>query len=557
MSEISIALLGASVPSLNNDGVNDISGFLDVVYSRLDPETIYEGAFNHDWKKSKSRWRGKCPWHESKSGTAFYLFPDSLRWQCPYCSIGGGPIQYLYQVQGGKGSPRGKAFIDIARMLGDLAGVEFPEQELSPERRQRIDRIQTRQSILETVIGFCHSLLLTESKKAIDYLINDRGFTEEHIKDLQLGIFPPVKRIVDRLLESFKIEDLEDSHILYRNKQGDGYFSPLEGYIIVPWMDEYGRPLTLYGRWHSKTPPEGRPKTTALKNPGAEEDPWLKSKRSPLMLDRALADGHKDLIVVEGVFDAALLQVKGDSRVIAWVAANPSEEQIQTLKKHKIKSVTFCLDPDGAGDKGTSRGIERLSQVGIVTYVAPVLPDGLDPDEFVDRLGLEEWKNHIDEKAHGFRFMARRIVEGCGKPTFSDSKLQKVLEEAQLFADKMTDRSFDLSVYFWPEIQRSAGLKDLAGLSGISSVTTSKKKVIRRDRHWHNWNQKQQRLESEIDELQYKLENCIDPIQGLTEERFWKDLIGFLIVERMDALKAIRIAEERIGRSCPAYLKTC
>jgi hypothetical protein len=93
--------------------MNPIDTFLQAVYSRLQPEQIYEGLFQHDWHKSKGRWRGKCPWHDSKSGTSFYMNPDSLMWRCPQCEVGGTPIQYLHQVMGGNGSPRGKALLKL------------------------------------------------------------------------------------------------------------------------------------------------------------------------------------------------------------------------------------------------------------------------------------------------------------------------------------------------------------------------------------------------------------------------------------------------------------
>lgn len=447
--------------------IDDLSGFLESVYTRLQPSQVFETTFDHKWQKTGAKWRGKCPWHESKSGTAFYLDTKTLTWRCPQCDRGGGAIQYLHQLGGGHGSPHGKAFLDIARKLGDLSGVEFPERELTLEQQELISKTENRRAMLETVISFCHRCLVDESKLAIAYLTKSRGFTLDDINALNFGVFPGAVRVAKVLADAgFAIADAVECGLLYETKSGE-VGSTLEGYIIVPWNDEHGRLLTLYGRWHSQKPPEGRPKTTALRNPGTSEDPWLRSKRSPLYLDRAIAANQQDVIVVEGVLDAALLQARGDSRVIAWVAANPSGEQIATLKKCKVESVTFCLDPDGAGDKGTRQGVKRLTEAGIKTYAAPVLPNGLDPDEFVIQHGLDGWNEHLGKKLHGFRYEAQKIIADC--QPLNDEKIQSAIEQGEEFAKCVPDAlrtAFD--TFFWQEFKTQAGL-DIAAPKSASN----------------------------------------------------------------------------------------
>jgi hypothetical protein len=219
-------------------------------------------------------------------------------------------------------------------------------------------------------------------------------------------------------------------------------------YITFLWNDANGRPLTIYGRYFRQHPPDGKPKTIA--------SPGEKTKQSPLYFDRALEAGHKEIVLVEGVLDAVLLQAKGDTRVCAYVAANCSGDQIETLRRRRITRVTLCGDPDAGGENGTNSNLLRLVEAGISVYIAPKLPDGLDPDEFLLKHGMEGWKTHIDAAEHGFRWKARRLFES--KDTSTDKGKADVLQGAIAFCKAVKNHP-DLDVFFWSAVRNSLGME--------------------------------------------------------------------------------------------------
>jgi hypothetical protein len=128
------------------------------IVPRLDPDAIFTHTAHH-WQKTPSRWRGGCPWHQSSSGTSFYVYPDTKRWRCPQCDIGGGPVQYLHRIRGGHGPARGKDFIALVKELAQRVGVTVPDIELTPDQLERFRRRETRRSILEVVLACCQRLL--------------------------------------------------------------------------------------------------------------------------------------------------------------------------------------------------------------------------------------------------------------------------------------------------------------------------------------------------------------------------------------------------------------
>jgi hypothetical protein len=105
----------------------------DFLLNEIEPRLTADIAFNwhgHDFKQEHSgKVKGGCPWHDSKSGTAFYAEQkgDSWLWRCPACDIGGGVIQYRHRLKGGNGSPQGRHFVELVEELASDTGVVMPE----------------------------------------------------------------------------------------------------------------------------------------------------------------------------------------------------------------------------------------------------------------------------------------------------------------------------------------------------------------------------------------------------------------------------------------------
>src|SRR5262249_39474497 len=183
-----------------------------------------------------------------------------------------------------------------------------------------------------------------------------------------------------------------------------------------------------------------------------------------------------------------LAQRRGDTRVISPVANKLAAEQAQTLRRCGVRRVILCLDPDGGGRAGTPSCINTLAGVGITAYVAPWLPDGLDPDAFIQREGIDVWRKHLEGADHAYRYLAGVLLtkhrRGEG---WSDLGRDAALEEAVTFAGAQPpERDDELSRHFWPEVLKSTGarLKDL--LPRVCAARRSHKDHTRDHRHEAN-----------------------------------------------------------------------
>lgn len=389
----------------------DLCEFLDAqVFPGLDAEAVYDDATHH-WQKENDRWRGRCPWHENHSGTAFYIDPNTMRWRCAGCDVGGHVLAYLHSRKVGRAcrTVRGADFVEAARDACKLAGVNFPERELTEQEQQQARRVEARRAVLESAAEVCQAELWSErGAAALAYLRDRWKFTDDELRGLGAGLYPPDARLRRELEARHDRDDVAEAAVV---------MVKLVGYIVFPWKDDRGRPLTLYGTWQSRTPPvdtetgQPKPKKMALHNPQSGGKAWLHTKLSPLYLDRALDAGLKDIIVVEGLTDAALCQVRGDARVVAVVAARFSGDQVETIRRRGVASATIALDPDKAGDANVRGNVVDLLQVDITPYVAPRLPEGVDPDDFVGAVGIEAWKRHVEGRVHGLRHVARELLK--------------------------------------------------------------------------------------------------------------------------------------------------
>lgn len=474
------------------------------VLPRLTPEMVYTDP-SHRFQIASDRWRGGSPFRESKSGTSFAVWPSTLRFYDSGMGFAGDPISYVHSLKVGRWEyPKAKDWVEALRELSRLAGVEhnFPTREPSIEQIERARKWEERRSIFSAVYITCAQHLWSSfGCDALTHLIEERGFTESELRDLGVGLYPTLEIVQAAITEQqFNISLAEKCGVLTRK---------WEGYAVFPWHNPYGEPLTLYGHWPAskadiplkknhvgwkKEHDTARrawnklseaqkvaqpwtdaqiPKKYACWNPKDESGSWLATKESPLYFDRVVKASHHEAVLVEGVTDAAIAQVRGDSRVMACVAASLSGEQVQTLKRHRVQRVNVCLDPDSAGEKGIISCIKSLLSGGIAPYVAPLLPldsrgDG-DPDRFIISHGIEAWKQHtsFDSATHGLRWIARYIVTAGrnGAQELSDAAREAIWQEAIRFTNTV-DRQWEdaLATYFWSEIKLAVGAVEIPEL---------------------------------------------------------------------------------------------
>jgi hypothetical protein len=487
-ARFSWTLRATAAPPANGQGHAPAAGvdldayLIETVYPKLYDRL--DGAFpEFSWVKRGDGWEATA-WPADFPFTVGHKHPDRLRvyqdrpWWIKVHGHSG--VRFLDYVNGGR-RPRGQDFPDALKKLCELAGVAYPGREATAEEQERARKREARRSILEDVVCRCEAVLWSERGAAARaYLRDGRGLTDDQVRELRLGLYLSTVEVGPWLgARGHSRQECGDAAVLWRK---------LEGYVVVPWADEHGRCLTLYGRWPGNDLPlmrdlpaweKRRAEAFAAWERAAKGAPWEEpavpktlalpgknTKASPFCLDRARRAGHDQLVLLEGVFDAALLQVRGETRAVASVAAQLCGEQLKTLVRCRVRRVYVCGDPDGGGDQGTLANVEALTAAGVEAFVVPRLPDATDPDDFVRGRSVEAWRDLVRQAEHPLTYRARLIVEEHGPEggPWGDVARESALADAFAVADKVpAGRGAELAEYLWPPLAKALG-QDPAGL---------------------------------------------------------------------------------------------
>jgi hypothetical protein len=440
------------------------------LFRRLDSAFPEYGWTLHGDAWVATRWPADFPVEaQHKRPDRLMVYQDSPWWIKVH---GHGGARFLDLVNGGR-KPSGAEFLAAVRRLCDLAGVPFPEREISPEVLERQRRQEARSAVLEDLSVCCQGWLWGEQgSKALEFL-RQRGFADAQIHELRLGLYLSADLVRSTLLGAgHPPEDVQEAGVISQR---------WEGFVTVPWAQERGRALTIYGRWHEQIPPLMRDlpawvskrrellKAWSSDQAAAWEEPRIpktlalagkNTKGVPYCLDRALRAGHREIVLVEGVFDAAYLQVSGETRAVSSAAAQLSGEQVKCLRRCQISLAFVCGDPDGGGDRGTVANVKDLLGAGITPSVVPRLPEGIDPDEYVRTHGIDAWKALVRQSIHGLRHLANCLLAEVGErqPGEDDYYHERVAASLVKLAKELpADRPNELAQYLLAPIADATG----------------------------------------------------------------------------------------------------
>lgn len=336
--------------------------------------------------RSGSNWFGLCPFHTEKTGSFSVNEPKQF-FHCFSCGRGGNVFKFLMEIED-------LTFPEAVYRTAELAGIELDAKYL-PQNVAGTEDTQSetgRLKQLYTQAGQLYHHILVNTKlgqSALDYL-HERGLSDELIAEFQLG-YAPQAEILQAFFHEKKLDDYQTLRKsgLFSEREGEDLAERFNDRIMFPIRNQTGQIIAFSGRL--LTPDKKLPKY--LNSPEGS----LFNKRKVLFnFDKAKKTiRHESKVYLfEGFMDVLAAWRAGIKNGVASMGTSLTNEQIYLLEQTASK-LYICYDGDLPGRKATKRALELIAPLSKFELGAILLPEKLDPDEYVRKYGPENFKDFV------------------------------------------------------------------------------------------------------------------------------------------------------------------
>jgi DNA primase len=358
-------------------------------------------------KKGGANFMGLCPFHGEKS-PSFSVSPSKQFYHCFGCGVNGNAIGFLMEHTG-------MGFVEAVKDLASQVGLQVPEEDVSPQERERAAQQRQQQATLTDVLekaGKAYQAQLKASPRAVDYL-KGRGLSGQIAKVFGLGYAPEGWRHLAGVFPDYSSALLTESGLVIEHADEKGQDGQAKRYdrfrdrIMFPIRNVKGECIGFGGRVLDK----GEPKY--LNSP---ETPVFSKGRElyGLFEARTAIRQHGYALVTEGYMDVVALAQLGFANAVATLGTACTPDHVQKLFRF-TEAVVFSFDGDNAGRRAARKALDAAlpwaSDTRSVKFL--FLPTEHDPDSYIREHGTEAFADRVKEAVPLSRFLLEAASADC------------------------------------------------------------------------------------------------------------------------------------------------
>lgn len=357
-------------------------------------------------KNSGRNHMGVCPFPSHKEKTpSFSVSADKQLYHCFGCGRSGNIFTFLKEYNG-------YSFPEAVEYLAKRASLALPENSAPVQNKKKEGGID-----LKKLNAFCRDryakalMDLPQDHPAWKYL-KDRGLDLELIKTFQIGFAPDSWDFISGDLKKRNYSFKQVAELgLFKSKDGQSYYDVFRNRIIFPILSPMGDVLGFGGRVLDDSKPKylNSPETPVFK----------KSKTFYGLYETAKEIRTEDYaIAVEGYTDLIALFKYGFKNVVATLGTALTEEHARLMKRY-TQNVIVLFDGDQAGVAASEKALAHLLKHGL--FVKGIyLPEGEDPDSFLQKQGSEGMQKQIEESQDLYMQCLGRVIHKYGTAQVTD-----------------------------------------------------------------------------------------------------------------------------------------
>jgi DNA primase len=418
--------------------------FIDDLKSRADLVRIVE--MHVPLKKKGVNWWGNCPFHGEKT-PSFSVNPQKGFFKCFGCGKGGSAYNFVMEIEG-------LNFPEAIKRVAEISGVPLPEPVDDKNYERSKQRKKEQKAIADQVIElnkfaleFWENCLQdgAAARQAREYL-EKREISQETMQKFRIGYSPDSW---DALLSHLKDKGadeklIEASGLVSVNEEKKRVYDRFRGRVMFPVLNVEGSPIAFGARILA----QGEPKY--LNSP--ETPAYIKGDHLyGLYQCKEDIKRRKYAILVEGYLDLIALYQFGVTNCAASLGTALTEHQAKLLGRF-AKKLVVNYDGDKAGVKAARRAIEILLAEDFEIKVL-VLPEGLDPDDFIRANGFAAYKKQHEQSATTYlQFVLETAVQdrNLAVPKQKAEAIEDVMPVLSAIRNPIQKRdSFDQAMSFF------------------------------------------------------------------------------------------------------------
>ncbi|MFN0037649.1 MAG: DNA primase [Saprospiraceae bacterium] len=338
---------------------------------------------------------GLCPFHGERT-PSFNVNPARNIFKCFGCGKAGDAITFLKEHEN-------LTYPEALRWLARKYNIEIKEVERTPEQMAEMQLADSLYIVNDFALQhFQKQLFETDEGKSVALAyFRKRGLREETIRAFGLGYAPDERDLFVRRAKStgYNLDLLKKVGLCSQDGSRDFF----RARVMFAIHNLSGKVAAFAGRTMSSD--KGIPKY--VNSP--ETEIYVKNKILYGAFQAKKAIRQKDeCLLVEGYMDVISLYQAGIENVVASSGTSLTEGQLQLIRRN-TSNLKILYDSDPAGIKAALRGLDLALEQDLNVKIC-LLPQGHDPDSYVQEFGGEAFTKFTTENAKDFIFFKTDLL---------------------------------------------------------------------------------------------------------------------------------------------------